>query len=380
MSTQDPFLNTYGERPLTLVRGSGRRVLDDQGRWYLDAICGIAVNALGHEHPRILAAIAEQSGKLLHTSNLYHVPVQRELAQALVALYDAGGVFLCNSGAEANESALKLARKYHYKRGAPRAEILVAEHAFHGRTLAMVTLTGRDKYQEGYHPLPPGVRVVPDDQMASEISEATCAVFLEPVRGEGGCLPFPDLQGVRDACDAHGALLVYDEIQCGLGRTGTLRVKPEPDIRALAKALGGGLPLGAMVAAPHLADVFGPGDHGSTFGGNPVACAAGLAFLQVLAEEGLEQRCTELGALLRERLEALGVPVVGQGLMLAAQVEASAPLIQHMREVSGVLVCPAGPNAVRFLPAFNSTEAEIHEMADALGAALLAARAATSGR
>lgn len=364
-----PFLNTYNRVPLTLVRGEGSRVQDDQGRWYLDGICGIAVMSLGHQHPRVMAALRAQLESLLHVSNLYTVPVQRRFAEALQALY-GGPVFLCNSGAEANEGALKLVRKHHFLNGQDRPEILVAEQAFHGRTLGALALTARAKFSRGFGPLPTGVRAVADDALAAEVSERTAAVFVEPIRGEGGCLPFVHLEALRAACDAHGALLVYDEIQCGLGRSGVLLQEPAPDVRTLAKALGGGLPLGAVVASSALAEVFEPGDHGSTFGGNPLACAAGLATLEEILEKDLAARCLSLGGELRAALEALGVRVSGAGLMLAAHLEQpAAPVVARMRE-TGVLVCGAGPEAVRFLPPFNINSDQIEEMVLAFGASL----------
>ncbi len=364
-----PFLNTYNRVPLRLVRGQGTRVQDDTGRWYLDAICGIAVMSLGHQHPRVQAAVHAQVDALMHVSNLYSVPVQQRFAQALMDLY-GGPVFLCNSGAEANEGALKLVRKHHFLKGESRPQILVAQQAFHGRTLGALALTAREKFSRGFGPLPGGVLALPDEALAEAVGEQTAAVFVEPIRGEGGCIPFPYLKELRAACDAHGTLLVYDEIQCGLGRSGTLLQQPAPDVRTLAKALGGGLPLGAVVAGPHLSQVFEPGDHGSTFGGNPVACAAGLASLEEILEKDLTARCAVLGVQLRSALEALGLCVSGAGLMQAAHLEQDAgPIVARMRE-RGVLVCGAGPRAVRFLPAFTSTEEEIEEMVSALAASL----------
>jgi acetylornithine/succinyldiaminopimelate/putrescine aminotransferase len=364
-----PFLNTYNRVPLTLVRGQGTRVQDDAGRWYLDAICGIAVMSLGHQHPQVTAAVHAQVDALMHVSNLYSVPVQERFAQALMDLF-GGPVFLCNSGAEANEGALKLVRKHHFLKGESRPQILVAQMAFHGRTMGALALTAREKFSRGFGPLPGGVVALPDAELAQAVNAQTAAVFVEPIRGEGGCISFPHLPALREACDRHGALLVYDEIQCGLGRSGTLVQQPAPDIRTLAKALGGGLPLGAVLAGPHLAHVFEPGDHGSTFGGNPVACAAGLATLQEILEQDLTERCRVLGKKLRAGLEALGVCVSGAGLMQAAHLEQeAAPVVARMRD-RGVLVCGAGPRAVRFLPAFTSTEAEIEEMVSALAASL----------
>lgn len=375
-SPDAPFLPTYGRVPLALLRGEGREVLADDGQWYLDAICGIAVTALGHGHPRVREAVARQAETLLHVSNLYRVPVQTALAERLCAMLQGAGVFLCNSGTEANEAAVKLVRKHHWRQAgcpadgvSPRTEMIVLENAFHGRSLMSLALTPRPHYQAGFGPLPGGVKVVSVDELAGAVSERTAAVMVEPVQGEGGCWPVPPavLQSVRAACDAHGALLVYDEIQCGLGRTGELVHQPRPDAITLAKALGGGLPLGALlVVNDELVNTLGAGDHGSTFGGNPLACAAGLATLEVIAEEGLVERCAVLGARLRARLEAGGLEVRGRGLMLAAAVPQPAETVRRMREEHRILVCGAGPAAVRLLPAFTSTEAELDRIADAL--------------
>ena len=376
----DPFLNTYGPPALQIAGASGRRVLGKDGRWYLDAIGGIAVSALGHAHPAILAAVHRQVDSVLHASNLYRVDVQTRLAQRLTELLGGESVFLCNSGTEANEAAVKFARKHHWIAAgrpagepSPRTELVVAENAFHGRSLMALAMTPRPAYQAGFGPFPGPVRVVPVTELASAVSESTAAVFVEPVQGEGGCHPVPQavLEQTRAACDAYGALLVYDEIQCGLGRTGELQHSPRPDLITLAKALGGGLPLGALVVMkPALVDTFGPGDHGSTFGGNPVACAAGEAFLRTLVEDDLVSRVNVLGAHLRAALEGLGLAVRGRGLILAAEVgQPAGPVVAAMRE-HGVLVCGAGATAVRFLPAYTSTPEELDEMAAALGRSL----------
>lgn len=354
IKTSAGFLNTYNRFPLNIVRGQGSRVMADDGSWYLDAFTGIGVMALGHAHPRVLAAVHGQVDALMHISNLCHVPVQTGLMAQLGRMY-GGKVFLCNSGTEAVETAVKLARKHTL-----RSEILCATGGFHGRTYMALACTGR--YQDGFGAMPEGVRHVPAEQLASQVNEQTAAVLVEPVQGEGGCVPL-DLTGLREACDAVGALLIYDEVQCGLGRTGTLHHGPRPHVRTLAKALGGGLPLGAVVSE---VDPFVPGDHGSTFGGNPVSCAAACATLEVIEQDGLVQRCQVLGDRLRDGLEALGLTVTGRGLMLAAQLgEPAGPVVERLRE-RGVLTCAAGKQAVRFLPAFTSTEAEIDEVIAAM--------------
>lgn len=370
------FLDTYARYPIELVRGEGSRLQDSQGRWYLDGIAGIGVMALGHGHPRVRAAIHAQVDRLMHVSNLYSVDVQTRFAQCLSNAYaDEAGparVFLSNSGGEANEGAVKLVRKWHYRRGAPRAEILSAKGAFHGRTLMNLALTPKDKYREGFGPLPSEVRNLPAAELPGAVSERTAAVFVEPVQGEGGCIPMDNLAELRAACDAAGALLVYDEIQCGLGRSGVWRHAPLPDVSTLAKALGGGLPLGAVVASARVADAFKPGDHGSTFGGNPVSCAAGLATLEELQEGGYTARNALLGERLAAGLRAAGARVTGEGLIRAAHLDVPCgPVIDRMRE-AGVLVCNSGDNAVRFLPPFILSEGEIDELVAAFAAALAA--------
>ncbi len=385
-----PFIPTYGRYPLTVVRAQERRVQDADGRWYLDAIGGIAVSALGHGHPAVLSAVHAQVDRLLHVSNLYRVPVQTRFAERLLEMMEGTAVFLCNSGTEANEAAIKLVRKHHWRLAgspasgiSPKTEIVVAENAFHGRSLMALALTPRPKYQAGFGPLPGPVRVVPVAELPGAVTDQTAAVFVEPVQGEGGCRPVPDetLAALRTACDRTGTLLVYDEIQCGLGRTGTLVHTPRPDAITLAKALGGGLPLGALlVVRPELATTLGPGDHGSTFGGNPVACAAGLAVLDTIENDALPARCRTLGVRLSEGLRASGASVRGSGLMMAADVGAAAgPVIDRMREL-GVLVCPAGPTAVRFLPAFTSTESEVDEMVSVFAQAWAEVTSDASGR
>lgn len=373
------FLNTYARYPVELTRGQGCRLQDVDGRWYLDGIAGIAVMALGHGHPRVLAAVHAQVDRLMHTSNLYHVDTQRQFVDRLSQVYawpeGPASIFLSNSGVEANEGAVKLARKHHYRRGDSRAEIITATGAFHGRTLMALAMTPKPKYQEGYGPLPAEVRNLDAADIPAAVSARTAAVFIEPIQGEGGCVPIANLAEIRAACDAVGALLVYDEIQCGLGRAGRLRFDPLPDVVTLAKALGGGLPLGAIVASPAVSGAFQPGDHGSTFGGNPVSCAAGLATLETILDEDLMARNLTLGARLQAGLEATGARVTGEGLILGAWTDLPpGKIVDAMRE-RGVLVCPAGDKAVRFLPPFIITEAEVDELVAAYSDALGAVRA-----
>lgn len=371
LNPSHPFLHTYARYPLTLVRGEGTRVQDDRGRWYLDACTGIAVMALGHAHPAVKAAVLAQVEGIWHASNLFHMPAQREFAAHLSAAYHDAALFFCNSGAEANEAAVKLARKHHFRRGDVRTEVLTATHAFHGRTLLGLALTPKDAYREGFGPLPAGVRTVDASALASAVSERTAAVLVEPLQGEGGCRVVHDLPAIKAACEAHGALLITDEIQCGLGRTGSLHAPARPDIITLAKALGGGLPLGAVLAVnPAVQGAFQPGDHGSTFGGNPIACAAADATLRTILDEDLPTNCAAMGARLRAGLEGLGLEVTGDGLMMAAHVEGpAAPLIGALRG-HGVIVCPSGASAIRYLPPFTIDAGEVDELIAATAAAL----------
>jgi acetylornithine/succinyldiaminopimelate/putrescine aminotransferase len=374
-----PFLHTYARYPIELAQGEGLRVQDEEGRWYLDGIAGIAVLALGHGHPKVKAAVHTQVDRLMHTSNLYNVGIQRELATVLSQMYGDAAVFFSNSGTEANEGAIKLVRKHHWRRGDPRHEVIVLDHAFHGRTLMSLAMTPKPAYQQGYDPLPQGVVVQEQHEAAAAVTDRTACVFVEPIQGEGGCRPIEVLPALREACDRHGALLVYDEIQCGLGRSGELVHSPAPDIRTLAKALGGGLPLGAIVAAPHLAETFQPGDHGTTFGGNPVACAAGLATIDTILADDLPARCVSMGARLRAGLQATGAPVTGRGLIQAAWTGGPAgPVVDAMR-ARGVLVCPAGGEAVRFLPPYTIDEGGIDELVDAFAGALREVRGGAAG-
>ena len=371
LNPSHPFLHTYARYPLTLVRGEGVRVQDDQGRWYLDACTGIAVMALGHAHPEVKAAVLAQLDGLWHGSNLVHMPSQQACAQRLSSAFDDAAVFFTNSGAEANEAAVKLVRKHHHRRGDPRTEILTATHAFHGRTLLGLAMTPKDKYRVGFGPLPPDIRSVAADTLAEAISEKTAAVVIEPVQGEGGCRPVQQLAEIRAACDAHGALLITDEIQCGLGRKGYFRTPVRVDVVTLAKALGGGLPLGAAVAVnPELHDAFQPGDHGSTFGGNPIACAAADTTLRIILEQDLSANCAAMGRRLRTGLEGMGLHVTGQGLMLAAHLgRPAAPMLAALRD-HGVVACPSGAEAVRFLPPFIIDEGHVEELLAATAAAL----------
>jgi len=369
-------MNTYARFPVTLVSGEGSRVRDDEGKEYLDFIAGIAVNTLGHAHPKLTAALAEQAGTMLHCSNLFHIPKQQQLADKLCALSGMGSAFFCNSGAEANEAAIKLARKYFFDQGSPRRTIITATNSFHGRTLQTLTATGQDKVKIGFDPLPPGFAHVPlndMDALKQSINDQTAAILLEPLQGEGGVnIADADyLRAVRSFCDEHGLLLILDEVQTGIGRCGTMfafeQAGISPDILTLAKGLGGGLPIGAMLATEAVAESFGPGTHGSTFGGNPLSCTAALTVLAVIESEDMLAHVQARGEQLTQGLLDLQkrFPVIqdvrGQGLLLGAglSVEA-APIVVAARE-QGLMILMAGPNVLRFLPPLNVSESEVNE-------------------
>ena len=369
-------MNTYARFPLTLVRGRGARVWDDQGREYLDFVSGIAVTSLGHAHPALTRAIAEQAGTMLHCSNLFHIPGQQQLAERLCRVSGLGAAFFCNSGAEANEAAIKLARKYFYDRNSARRTVITATHSFHGRLLSTLTATGQEKVKVGFDPLPPGFVHVPLndlDALAATVDEQTAAILLEPLQGEGGVnLADRDyLQAVRALCDEHGLLLILDEVQTGIGRSGSMFAFEQagivPDILTLAKGLGGGVPIGAMLAKQSVAASFGPGTHGSTFGGNPLSCAAALAVLDTIESEALLANVEARGRQLRQGLAGLQqrFPAIreirGTGLLIgAAMASEVANVITAARE-KGLLILQAGPMVLRFLPPLNVTAAEVDE-------------------
>lgn len=371
-------MHTYGRFRLAFVRGEGARLYDVEGRAYLDLVSGLAVTSLGHGHPKLKKAIIEAAETLLHTSNLFYIAPQAELAAALTSVTPFDRVFFCNSGAEANEAAIKLARRYHVKAGnGGRFEVITALNSFHGRTLATVTATGQPKYQAGFEPLPPGFRYVPlNDLSALEaaITDQTAAVMLEPIQGEGGVHPCtPEyLQGVRRLCDERGLLLIFDEVQTGVGRTGTFLAAEQygvyPDICTLAKGLAGGVPIGAMLATEEAAKGFEPGTHASTFGGNFLATRAALAVMEVLFQDGLLQRVPEAGKRLRDGLENLSrlLPQVfgevrGLGLMLGVELKVPGSKFLTECQKRGVLVNVIGDKVLRLLPPLVITDAEIDE-------------------
>jgi len=366
----DRYLMQVGRRlPVTFVRGRGCLLYDDSGGEYLDLVAGIAVNLLGHAHPDVVAAVTAQAGALIHTSNLYFTQPQVELAQRLVELSFPSRVFFCNSGAEANEAAIKLARKWGGRNRDGAFEVISTEGSFHGRTLATVTAGGQHKYSDPFKPLPDGFVHVPYnnlDAIKAATSPRTVAVLLEPVMGEIGIIPAGQgyLAGVRDWCDAQNLLLILDEVQTGLGRTGRWFAHQHhgiaPDVMTLAKGLGGGLPIGACLAAPR-ADVFEPGDHGSTFGGNPLACSAALAVLSVIERDGLVGHAAEMGDVLHDALLDLGAKDVrGIGLMQAFEFgEPRAKAFQQSCLDAGLIVNAVDDHSVRLVPPLIIGNAEI---------------------
>jgi acetylornithine/N-succinyldiaminopimelate aminotransferase len=366
----DRYLMQTGRRlPVTFVRGQGCLVYDDSGREYLDMVAGIAVNLLGHAHPQVVAAVTAQANTLIHTSNLYFTRPQVELAQRLVELSFPSRVFFCNSGAEANEAAIKLARKWGTRNREGAFEIVTTVGSFHGRTLATVTAGGQPKYADPFKPLPEGFLHVPYndlDAIKAATSERTVAVMLEPVMGEIGIIPAASgyLAGVRSWCDAQNLLFILDEVQTGLGRTGRWFAHQHhgitPDVMTLAKGLGGGLPIGACLAAPR-ADVFEPGDHGSTFGGNPLACAAATAVLSVIERDGLVGHAAEMGEALHEALLDLGAKDVrGLGLMQAFEFdEPRAKAFQQSCLEAGLIVNAVDDHSIRLVPPLIIGSAEI---------------------
>ena len=368
----DKYLMQTGRRlPVTFVRGQGCLAYDDAGNEYLDLVAGIAVNLLGHSHPEVAAAVAEQAKTLIHTSNLYYTQPQVELARRLVELSFPSRVFFCNSGAEANETAIKIARKWGARNRAGAYQIITTLGSFHGRTLATVTAGGQPKYSDPFKPLPEGFTHVAYndlDAIKAATSARTVAVMLEPVMGEIGIVPAKAgyLAGVRKWCDEQGLLLILDEVQTGLGRTGRWFAHQHhgitPDVMTLAKGLGGGVPIGACLAAPN-ADVFEPGDHGSTFGGNPLACAAALAVLRVIERDGLVGHAAEMGELLHSALHSLGGKEIrGLGLMQAVEfADPRAKAFQQACLDAKLIVNAVDDNSIRFVPPLIITAEQIDQ-------------------
>lgn len=360
---------TYARHDVEFVRGEGVRLWDVEGNEYLDFLSGISVCNVGHCHPQVVAAVREQAGRLMHVSNLFWTDPMARLAERLAASSLGGRVFFANSGAEANEAALKLARKAR-----AGGSFVVAHGAFHGRTYGALSATPQEAKQAPFAPLVPGFRPVAVDGLAAAVDAGTAAVVVEPIQGESGVHPLPEetLRAVRAACDEHGALLIFDEVQTGMGRTGTLwayeQTGVRPDLMTVAKALGGGLPIGALIAGPAHADVFAPGDHGSTFAGGPVAAAAAHAVLDVIGASGFLDHVARMGELLAEGLRELpGVAEIrGRGLLLAADLaHADAPgLVRRALAEQRLVLNATGPRTVRFLPPLVVEEPEVR---DALG-------------
>lgn len=379
------LFSTYTRAPLALVRGRGTRVWDADGREYLDFFSSTVVTSLGHCHPALVAALETQAQAIFHVSNLHYCEPQALLAQRLVESSFADRVFLCNSGAEANEAAIKLARKYGHAQGGGRYEIITAIGSFHGRTLATIAATGQEKVRVGFEPVQSGFRYVPYGSAAAiegAVGERTIAVMVEPVLGEGGVVVPPEgyLRELRDLCDRHGLLLILDEVQTGIGRTGTLfgyqHDGVRPDIMTLAKGLGSGVPIGAMLAAEPIASSFDAGSHGSTFGGNALACAVANAVLLTIEQDDLLARCTAMGSRLQKGLSALvdaGTAIEsvrGRGLLVAAVLsEPSAPYVDRCRE-RGLIVNSTGGSVLRLAPPLTVEADEIDRGLEILAEAL----------
>jgi len=372
-------MNTYGRVPIALSHGQGLRVWDVNGKRYLDALGGIAVNTLGHNHPKLVPALQDQLTKLIHTSNYYHIPLQEQLAAKLVALSGMTNAFFCNSGLEANEAAIKLARKFGHDKGIAHPQIVVYDNAFHGRSLATLSATGNPKHQKGFEPLVPGFIRVPLNDIAA-LEKATAgnpnvvAVFFEAIQGEGGVNPFrvEYMQQLRKLCDERGWLMMIDEVQCGMGRTGKWFAHQwagiVPDVMPLAKGLGSGVPIGAVLAGPRAAAIFQPGNHGTTFGGNPLAMRAGVETIRIMEEDGLLENAAGVGAHLKGALETAlkGVAGVkdirGQGLMLGVELAKPCGDLVLRAAAAGLLLSVTADTVVRLVPSLILTEAEADEI------------------
>ena len=374
--------HTYARYPVVLVRGKGTRVWDQEGEEYLDFVSGLAVCNLGHCHPRVVKTIQGQAEKLIHVSNFYYIEPQIQLASLLCKHSFADKVFFCNSGAEANEGAFKLARKFRKeKTGKDRYEIITMEGSFHGRTLATLTATGQEKFHKGYEPLMPGFKYVPFNDIGAvkkAIDPKTCAVMVEPIQGEGGvnCPSEGYLKALREICDENKLLLMFDEVQVGMGRTGKLFAYEhegvEPDILTLAKSLAGGVPIGALLIKKEISDGFKPGDHASTFGGNPLASAAGVAALTAILEEGMLENCRKMGDYFLSELDKMKnkfpfiKEVRGKGLILGMELKMDgSSMVKEMLKKRVLINCTMG-NVLRFLPPLIVTKEEIDRVVAAL--------------
>lgn len=385
-ATSPHVMNTYGRLPIAMSHGQGCRVWDVNGKCYLDALGGIAVNTLGHNHPKLVPALQDQIAKLIHTSNYYHVPNQEALANKLVALSGMTNVFFCSTGLEANEAALKLARKFGHDKGIDRPEVVVYEKAFHGRSIATLSATGNPKIQAGFGPLVDGFIRVPINSIeslkkATEGNPNVVAVFLEAIQGEGGVNPMhiDYLKDVRQLCDERDWLLMIDEVQCGMGRTGKWFAHQwagiKPDVMPLAKGLGSGVPVGAVVAGPKAASIFQPGNHGSTFGGNPLAMRAGVETIRIMEEEGLLENAARVGAHLSSALtQALASELAqgsvkevrGQGLMIGIELAKPCAALVGQCADNGLLISVTADTVVRLVPPLIMSEAEADEVVNIL--------------
>jgi acetylornithine/N-succinyldiaminopimelate aminotransferase len=372
-------MNTYGRMPIALSHGQGCRAWDINGKSYIDALGGIAVNTLGHNHPKLVPALQDQISKIIHSSNYYHVPGQEALAAKLVELSGMSNVFFCSTGLEANEAALKLARKFGHDQGIERPEIVVYEQAFHGRSIATLSATGNEKVQKGFGPLVEGFIRVPLNDVqalkhATQGNPNVVAVFLEAIQGEGGVkIAHMDyLREVRQLCDEHNWLLMIDEVQCGMGRTGKWFAHQwagiKPDVMPLAKGLGSGVPIGAVVAGPKAANIFQPGNHGTTFGGNPLAMRAGLETIRIMEEDGLLANAAKVGAHLKAALQReLGAlpgvkDIRGQGLMIGVELNKPCSVIMQRAVDVGLLISVTADSVIRMVPSLILTTAEADEI------------------
>lgn len=366
-------VDVYGCQPLAFARGHGAYLYDADGNRYLDFFCGLAVTSLGHGNPRVVRAIKEQAEKLTHVCNVFHTEPTARLTERLANRFGDGKVFLGNSGAEANEAAIKLARRWGSNAGGGRFEIIATLGSFHGRTLATLSATGQERYHQGFQPMMPGFRMVPYDDVAAldrGRRDETVAMMVEPIQGEGGVVvPRPDyLKRVRDFCDRNNLLLIVDEIQTGVGRTGRFfayeHAGIKPDIVTLAKALGGGIPIGAMIAKPNIASSFTPGSHGSTFGGNPVACAAALGVLDALDQDGVMENAAAVGGYILERLRTFAksydriAEVRGLGMIIGVVLKHDARPVVDACIKERLLVNGTAGNVLRLLPPLNLTREE----------------------
>ena len=378
-ATSPHTMNTYGRLPIALERGDGCHVWDVNGKRYLDALAGIAVNTLGHNHPKLVPALQDQVGKIIHSCNYYHVPNQEKLAAKLTQLSGMTNVFFGSTGLEANEAAIKLARKFGHDRGIERPEIVVYEKAFHGRSIATLSATGNEKVQQGFGPLVEGfIRVPMNDidalRQATDGNRNVVAVFFETIQGEGGinAMRIDYLQKVREMCDQRNWLLMIDEVQCGMGRTGKWFAHQwagiVPDVMPLAKGLGSGVPIGAVVAGPRAAEIFQPGNHGTTFGGNPLAMRAGIETIRIMEEDNLLENASRVGAHLKGALaRELGalkgvVEIRGQGLMLGVELARPCGVLTQRAAEAGLLISVTADTVVRLLPPLIMTEAQADEV------------------